>query len=356
MTPGLALAATLHESSPDSEIVIVGREGGVAERLVELSAFRLATVKIGGVDVQHPATLARFTAELPRAIRTMKHLFDEVHPDVVVGTSGYVCVPVILAAQSRKIPTILLEQNALPGRATRLLARWVNAIATSYPTTRQHLHARSVVYTGNPVRPEVVARRGISTRRSCERLLVMGGSQGARRINSAIMGSISSLLDAHPELSVTHQCGVADSERVIGRWNELAPKYQKRYHVSPFFDDIAKEIEQADLVVMRAGGSSLAECSTVGRPMVLVPYPHAGGHQLFNTTMYVNRGAAIMIPDEECTPERMVEEAGGIIGDTDRWNSMMQASYALGKPDAAREVIALIEQYCRMTERVPEGV
>lgn len=356
MTPGLALAATLHESSPDSEIVIVGRDGGVAERLVEQSAFRLATVKIGGVDVQHPATLARFTAELPRAIRAMKRLFDEVKPDVVVGTSGYVCVPVILAAQSRKIPTVLLEQNALPGRATRLLARWVNAIATSYPTTRQHLHARYVVYTGNPVRPEVVARRGISERSFCDRLLVMGGSQGARRINSAIIGSIATLLDRYPTLTVTHQCGVADSDRVVARWKELAPEYQKRYHVAPFFDDIAKEIEDSDLVVMRAGGSSLAECSTVGRPMVLVPYPYAGGHQLFNTTMYVNRGAAIMIPDEECTPDRMLEEAGGIIGDVSRWKAMMDASFGLGKPDAAREVISLIEKSCRMTERIPEGV
>jgi UDP-N-acetylglucosamine--N-acetylmuramyl-(pentapeptide) pyrophosphoryl-undecaprenol N-acetylglucosamine transferase len=338
------VAQALQGSGPDADVVVVGRRGGVAERLVSEAGIRLETLDISGVDVSNPRSVAKALVQLPSATMAARSLLRSVQPDVVVGAGGYVCVPVVMAAWARGIPVVLMEQNAYPGRATRMLARRAYAVAASFAQTQRSLAAARVVVTGNPVRREVVARRGAPLREWCQRVLVTGGSQGARRLNQAMLGCARQLLEAHPELRVIHQSGALDSASVQASAAALPPDIAHRYRVAPFFDDLAEEVAASDLVIMRAGGSSLAECAVLGRPMILVPYPHAGGHQAYNAVPYVRAGAALLIADEECTPERLRLEVDGLIRDRVRWNAMAVASAAMGTPDAAARVVELITE------------
>jgi UDP-N-acetylglucosamine--N-acetylmuramyl-(pentapeptide) pyrophosphoryl-undecaprenol N-acetylglucosamine transferase len=173
-------------------------------------------------------------------------------------------------------------------------------------------------------------------------VLVTGGSQGARRLNRAVTGCVGALLGDDPELSIVHQCGSLDYERVARAAANLPPALTRRYTVSAFFDDMAARMAQSDLVVMRAGGSPIAECATLGRPMIVVPYPHAGGHQRHNASPYVEAGAAMLIDDAECTPERLGAEITALVADPARWRQMSAASAALGRPDATDSVVQLI--------------
>jgi UDP-N-acetylglucosamine--N-acetylmuramyl-(pentapeptide) pyrophosphoryl-undecaprenol N-acetylglucosamine transferase len=150
------------------------------------------------------------------------------------------------------------------------------------------------------------------------------------------------LLSSDPELSIVHQCGSLDYQAVERAAAALPPHLAARYTARAFFDDMAERIAQSDLVVMRAGGSSIAECSALGRPMIVVPYPHAGGHQRHNAALYVAAGAALLIDDAECTPERLAAEISALVADPARWRAMGGASLALGLPDATDSVVRLI--------------
>jgi len=342
LTPALAVAIALRNDRPDDEVAVVGRRDGVAERLVVAAGIRLETLDISGIDVGSAGGVARATTQLTRATIAARRLLRRMRPDVVVGVGGYVSVPVVVAALAQRIPVVLLEQNAVPGRATRMLARRARVVAASFAETAAHLPHARVVHTGNPIRAEL---RAITPRPIGDRLrsiLVTGGSQGARRLNRAIAGCMVDLLGGDPELRIVHQCGSLDLEGVQRAAAALPPHLAARYSVSAFFDDMAERIAQSDLVVMRAGGSSIAECSSLGRPMIVVPYPHAGGHQRHNAAPYVAPGAALLIDDAACTPERLGAEITALIDDPPRWRAMAAASAALGLPDATDSVVRLI--------------
>ena len=343
----LATAQALRHADPDGDVLVVGRSGGVAERLVTDAGIHLETLDVSGVDVSDPRSVGRALIRLPASTRAAHKLLRRMRPDVVVGGGGYVGVPVVAAARLQRIPVVLMEQNAYPGRATRLLARGAQAIAVSFAETSRHLpHARTV-FTGNPIRPEIreLAPAAIAPR--CTRVLVTGGSQGARRINQAVTGCIHALLAEYPDVHVAHQCGALDVANVSAVAHELPPALRSRYTVQAFFDDMGKRMAAADLVVMRAGGSSLAECSALGRPMILVPYPYAGGHQAHNVIPYVKGGAAVAVDDASCTPDRLLTEIRTLIDDSTRWRSMAEASRRLGRPDAADRVVELIGSVAR---------
>jgi UDP-N-acetylglucosamine--N-acetylmuramyl-(pentapeptide) pyrophosphoryl-undecaprenol N-acetylglucosamine transferase len=323
-------------------VAVVGRRDGVAERLVVAAGLRLETLDVSGVDVGSPFGIARATSQLTRATMAARRLLRRMRPDVVVGLGGYVSVPVVAAAIAQRIPVVLLEQNAVPGRATKLLARRARVVAASFAETARYLPNARVVHTGNPIRAEV---RAIAARPAGDRLrsiLVTGGSQGARRVNRAMTGCVADLLGGDPELRIVHQCGILDYDVVASAAAALPPALASRYSVAAFFDDMAARMAESDLVVMRAGGSSIAECAVLGRPMIVVPYPHAGGHQRHNATPYVDAGAAMLIDDAECTPARLATEIQALVADSPRWRRMSAASRALGLPDATDSVVRLI--------------
>jgi UDP-N-acetylglucosamine--N-acetylmuramyl-(pentapeptide) pyrophosphoryl-undecaprenol N-acetylglucosamine transferase len=352
LTPVLAVAQELRRTDPDGDVLIVGRRGGVAEGLVSSAGFRLETLRISGLDAGSASSLARFTAQLPGAVAASRRIIRDFNADVVVGGAGYVSVPVVIAARTLRVPVALLEQNALPGRATRMLARRGRLVAASYEETAAHLRSARVVNTGNPIRAEVLATPPRPLGERCEQVLVMGGSQGARRINRAVAGCIAALLDTYPWLRVTHQTGSLDLDEMRAAAQALAPESRARWTLSAFIHDVGAAIATADVVLMRAGASSIAECAAMGRPMILVPYPHAGDHQRFNAASYVDAGAARLVPDAECEPARIDSELSVVIDDPASWRRMAEASAALGRRDAAAAVVSLLRALSGAPERI----
>ena len=342
LTPVLATAQALRAADPDGDVTVVGRAGGVAERLVAEAGFPLETLRVSGVDASIPSTIIRALTQLPSSTMAAHALLRSHEPDVVVGGGGYVCLPVIAAARAHRLPAVLLEQNALPGRTTRLLARRARVVATSFEETASHLHGARTILTGNPIRREVRELVGAPLGPRCTRILVTGGSQGAHRINVAVAGCVRTLLEHDPAVVVTHQCGVRDLDAMQQAASLLPDGLRARYHVAPFFDDLAQLLAASDLVVMRAGGSSLAECSALGRPMILVPYPHVRGHQRHNAAPYAQGGAATVIEDEDCTAAVLQWTILGVLRDPELWRRMAEASRCMGRPDAADRVARLI--------------
>jgi UDP-N-acetylglucosamine--N-acetylmuramyl-(pentapeptide) pyrophosphoryl-undecaprenol N-acetylglucosamine transferase len=349
----LALAQELRRTDPHGEVLVVGRRGGVAEGLVTAAGFRLETLRIAGLDAGSPASVARFALQLPAAVAAARRIIREFGADVVVGGAGYVSVPVVIAARTMHVPVALLEQNALPGRATRLLARRGRLVAASYEETAAHLRAAHVVNTGNPIRPELLATPARPLLGRCEHVLVMGGSQGARRINRAVAGCVAALLDRYPWLRITHQTGSLDIDEMRAAAQALEPGQRARWVLTPFIDDVGAAIVAADVVLMRAGGSSIAECSALGRPMILVPYPYAGDHQRFNAAPYVDAGAARLIPDADCEAARVDRELTALIEAPEQWRRMAAASEAVGRRDAAAHVVGLLRALAGAQERIP---
>ncbi|MEO8899087.1 MAG: UDP-N-acetylglucosamine--N-acetylmuramyl-(pentapeptide) pyrophosphoryl-undecaprenol N-acetylglucosamine transferase [Candidatus Dormibacter sp.] len=349
----LAVAQELRRTDPEGEVLVVGRRGGVAEGLVTSAGFRLETLRISGLDTGSAGSLARFTAQLPAAVAAARRIIRDFRADVVVGGAGYVSVPVVIAARTMHVPVALLEQNALPGRATRMLARRGRLVAASFEETAAHLRGARVVNTGNPIRAEVLATPARPFGDRCEQVLVMGGSQGARRINRAVAGCIAGLLETYPWLRVVHQTGILDVDEMSATAGGLAPEVRARWTRGAFIDDIGAAIAVADLVLMRAGGSSIAECAAMGRPMILVPYPHAGDHQRFNAAPYVDAGAARLVPDAECEPARIESELSALVEDPASWRRMAEASRRLGRRDAATNVVALLRELSGAPERIP---
>lgn len=298
-------------------------------------------LRVAGVDSSSPWTMVRACVELPVAIARAARIIRKFRADVVVGTAGYVCVPVVVAAHLLRKPVVLLEQNRTPGKAVRLLSRYATVVATSYEETARDLIGVKSVPTGNPVRAELLELTPRHAK-TCSTILVMGGSQGAHRLNVAVEGMVRDLLEKHPLVSVVHQTGSRDIDHMLAIRDRLPAALLDRYRVGAFFGDIGTHIANADLVVMRAGGSSLAECSVMGRSMILVPYPFANGHQIENARPYVEQGAATLILDHDCSSPRLLEEIEEILGDSKRWRTMAAASQACGRRDAARDVAALI--------------
>jgi UDP-N-acetylglucosamine--N-acetylmuramyl-(pentapeptide) pyrophosphoryl-undecaprenol N-acetylglucosamine transferase len=353
LTPVLALAQELRGSDPAGAVLVVGRRGGVAEGLVTAAGFPLETLRVSGLDAGNAVSVVRFAAQLPLAVRTARRIIRRFGADVVVGGAGYVSVPVVLAARSLRVPVALLEQNAVPGRATRMLARRHTLVAAAFAQTAAHLRRARVVDVGNPIRAEVLATPLRALGERCEHLLVMGGSQGARRINHAVAGCVATLLEQHPGLRVTHQTGALDIEEMEGLRTALSPALRERWELSAFIRDVGPAIVAADLVLMRAGGSSVAECSALGRPMILVPYPHAGDHQRFNAALYVEAGAARLIPDAECEPDRVAGEVAALLGDPSAWRGAAEASGRMGRRDAASRIVGLLGELTGHAAKIP---
>lgn len=353
LTPVLAMAQELRRADPSGDVLIVGRRGGVAEGLVTAAGFRLETLRVSGLDAGNVGSVIRFAARLPAAVRTARRIIREFGADVVIGGAGYVSVPVVLAARWLRVPVALMEQNAVPGRATRLLARRDSVVAAAFAQTAAYLPRARVIHTGNPIRAEVLATPLRTLGEGCDAVLVMGGSQGARRINRAMAGCIETLLRQHPGLRITHQTGALDADEMDAVAAGLATDLRERWDLVPFIRDVGAAIAAADLVLMRAGGSSVAECAALGRPMILVPYPHAGDHQRFNAAPYVDAGAARLIPDSECDGQRVASELTALLDDPSTWRRMATISSQLGRRDAASRIVELLGELTGAAARIP---
>jgi UDP-N-acetylglucosamine--N-acetylmuramyl-(pentapeptide) pyrophosphoryl-undecaprenol N-acetylglucosamine transferase len=339
------VAEALRQTDPKVVITYVGRADGPESRLVPSAGLEFYGLLLGRMGSSTRTATPRLATRLPLAYGQASRLVRRFRPDVVLATGGYVCVPVALAARRRGIPVLLLEQNMLPGKAVRWLASRVRVVATSFAGTAQLLPRAMVICTGNPVRltfADLAGRPPPS--QAPPSLLVMGGSQGARHLNQVLLEALPALLEAIPALTVVHLTGSAEHPQVVETATAAGLPVGSRYLPRPFVSDVAARMAAAGLVVMRAGGSSLAEAACLGRPMVLVPYPHAREHQTANAVPFLEAGAARLIPDPELEPALLVGTVTEILADPLRWRAMAEASASMARPRAALDVAALLAQ------------
>jgi UDP-N-acetylglucosamine--N-acetylmuramyl-(pentapeptide) pyrophosphoryl-undecaprenol N-acetylglucosamine transferase len=301
----------------------------------------LATLK------RHPF---RFLTRNWRASRAARQLIRETSPTAVIGLGGYASAPIVWAATRRGIPIVLLEQNAIPGRTTRWLARSAAVVCSSFPEAARYLlRAKRIEITGNPVRQDIAALANATTRPDSSRkeLLILGGSQGADSLNDAVVAAVSRLKDELSGWRVVHQTGPRLAE-------SIRATYQQRQIdaiVEPFFDDMAERYQVASLVVSRAGATTLAELTCCGLPMILLPYPHAADdHQRANASSLKDRHAACIVEHGTNTVEttdRLVTQLKSLLADEAARTVMGQAAKAAAIPNAASNVADLIESVSR---------
>jgi UDP-N-acetylglucosamine--N-acetylmuramyl-(pentapeptide) pyrophosphoryl-undecaprenol N-acetylglucosamine transferase len=267
------------------------------------------------------------------ALSAALRIVDRFKPDVVLGMGGYVMAPAVAAARLRRIPYVLHEKDVRPGLATRYFAVNAAAVCTTLPGTEKRLKDGHVVLTGVPLRDGFAPRTPDVPPR---RLLVTGGSQGARRLNQAVWSAIDVLCERFEE--VIHVAGQQGAEG-------LAQHARDRYRGIAFTDDMSTLMSRADLVVSRAGVGTIAEATAVGLPMVLVPGSFGGGHQEENAAAMVEADAAIRIADDELTGQSLVRAIDSL--DADRLRAMARASAGAGRRDAAQRVLRVLHEVAR---------
>lgn len=337
--PAVAIAQRLLEVSWQGEVLFVGTGHGIETRVLPELGLPLETVDFSGFVGKGLGGKLAMLPQLWRSVRQSQRILERFRPHVVVGVGGYASVPMLLAAQFKGLPTLIHEQNAVPGLANRLLARRAGRVCLSFAESAARFRGCATVLTGNPVRkgmaqcpppPEVPLS-----------LLVFGGSRGAQALNDALLAALPHLEPLRGQLTLLHQTGGADLERVqagyrAAGWNPA--------QVVPFIDDMAAAYAGSQLVLCRAGATTIAELTACGRAAVLVPYPHAAGdHQTANAQALAAKGAALLLPQSELDGARLARLLGDLLLDRPRLLDMAAIARSLGRPDAAD----LILQECR---------
>ena len=335
--PGIAVARELLRRVPGAEVTFVGTAQGIEARVIPREGFALDVIRSAGLKGKSPASLARGLALLPLSGLDAWRVVARRRPSAVVGLGGYSSAPVVTLAALRGIPTMVLEQNAVPGFSNRRLASLVRAAAVTYDESVAFFGGKAFV-SGNPVRSgffEEAHEESISPP-GAARVLVFGGSQGAHAINVAMVEAAPRLAAAADRVAITHQTGERDLEMVRDGYGRAG--LQAR--VEPFLYDMDREMRAADVVVSRAGATTLAELAAAGRAAILVPLPTAtDDHQRRNAEAFVRRGAAVMVEQRELTGDRLADEVLALAGDAKRRAGVARAARGLARPDAAKVIV-----------------
>jgi len=335
--PGLAVAEALGDGDA---ALFVGSAGGIEARVIPRTRFPFRALEVSGVRGRGARGVLEFLWQVPAALRQAGQEVASFGADVVLGVGGYASFPAVVAAWLRGVPTVLLEQNARPGMANRVLGRIATRICTTFDAARGSFPAGRVVVTGNPVRSfatSPAARRADQS--FC--VLVFGGSQGAQSINAAMYAAAPSLAARFETFRLIHQTGrgLADDAR------ERYARAGVRAEVHEFIEDMGAAYAAADLVVCRSGATTLAELAAVGKAAILVPYPKAADdHQRANAEVFVAAGAARMVLDADLTADRLAREVAEVVAAADTRTAMESAARALARPDAADRVVALCRE------------
>jgi UDP-N-acetylglucosamine--N-acetylmuramyl-(pentapeptide) pyrophosphoryl-undecaprenol N-acetylglucosamine transferase len=331
--PALAIARELRDAH-GAEVRFVGTARGLETRLVPEAGFPLELIHVGQLKNVSLATRVRTLFDLPLGVMRCVELLRSFRPDVVVGVGGYASGPAMMAAILLRVPTLAFEPNAVPGLANRLVGKWVSAAAVNFEETRRYFRGARV--TGIPVREEFFAiapRTG-----SARRLLVFGGSQGARALNELMPKVVGRLLDKFPALDVVHQTGGRHGASTTEAYERAGVGLQ-RVRVTPYLDDMVEQIAAADLILCRSGASTVAELAAAGKAAVLVPFPQAADdHQRKNADAFVAAGAAEMVVEAELDEARLLGVLRDLLSDDTRRGEMGRRARGLAHPEAVRKI------------------
>lgn len=334
--PGVAVAREFQRRDPSTEIVFVGTAHGLETKIVPREGFKLELIEIAGLKNVSFVSRLKTLLMLPGSFLQARSLIRRVAPDIVIGVGGYSSGPVLLMAALMGLPTLVIEPNALPGFTNRRLAGFIDRAAVTFEVSKPYFKGKAVV-TGNPVRPEFQTLPK-KERTGNFHLLVFGGSQGAHAVNVAMVEALSALSSEKGRLSVTHQTGEKDLEMVRTGYEKAGWEADVR----PFLHEMAREFERADIVVSRAGATTVAELTAAGKAAILIPFPFAADdHQRKNAEALESAGAARMILQQHLTGERLAREIKVLLDEPARVDAMEIASRGLARADAAERTVDL---------------
>jgi UDP-N-acetylglucosamine--N-acetylmuramyl-(pentapeptide) pyrophosphoryl-undecaprenol N-acetylglucosamine transferase len=329
--PALALAETIRKREPGAHVHFVGTEQGLETRHVRAAGYPLDLVPSRPVLGRGPIDSVRALVTATCGIGRARKILGRLQANLVIGVGGYASVPTVTAALCSRIPTALLEPNARPGRANRLLGRFARAVFVQFEEASRYFPGGRTHLLGFPVR--AMPHGNAKTPDPVLRLIVLGGSQGARSINRAVTRMLDQLGE-RDGFRITHQTGEADYEEVRVAYERAGVQAE----IAPFFEDIPERLAQVDLVVARAGAATCAELCVAGAPSIFVPYPYAADdHQMANARDLERAGMCIVIPDAELS-ERLAPELRALARDAPRRRRMAEAAGQRATPDAAERI------------------
>ncbi|MBI5026914.1 MAG: undecaprenyldiphospho-muramoylpentapeptide beta-N-acetylglucosaminyltransferase [Nitrospirae bacterium] len=342
--PGIALAREFKKVHASTEIMFVGTAEGIEATVVPKEGFDVRFIRSEGLVRVGAVRTLRSLAKLPLSMKDSYTLLRTFNPDLVFGFGGYSSGPVVLTAFLMGIPTMIHEQNSIPGVTNKLLGKFVRAVAVTYQDSIEFFPKYKTHLTGNPVRKEILRGNrerghkifGLDKERFT--IFVFGGSSGAHRINRAVTEGLSYLEDLKDKIQFLHQTGEKDFSATRESYRSMG------FHgtVIPFIYEMADAYAASDLVISRAGASTIAELTACGKASILIPYPFAAGnHQELNARKLWDLGAAHMILDRDLKGKTLVDSIRYIYEDPDAIGTMEKISRSLGKPDAAQKIVEI---------------
>lgn len=326
----------------ERSVVFVGTERGIEARLVPQAGFPLELIRVAGLKGMGGERLLRNVAMVPAGMWDSEKILRRHRFDAALGVGGYASGPMILLAVLHRIPSVVFEPNVEPGFTNRILAKLASRVAVAHAQTASKLGRRAAV-TGCPVRPEFFAVPP-KEHRAPFTILITGGSQGAASINRAVVDSLDRFASRKNQLFIVHQTGERDYNAVRVAY----ARHELQAEVVPFIENMAERFAQADLIVCRSGAITVAEVSASGRAAVFIPFGAAtDAHQARNAAAMQEAGAALLLPQDELTPERLTTEIFSLLDQPRRIEEMEQRARSLARPRAVEEIVDLLEGVAR---------
>ncbi len=350
--PGLAVAEEFKNRDASTEVIFVGTETGIEARVVPREGYPIRFLRAEGLVGVTYVRKIRALLKTVFSVTDSYRIIRTVNPDIVIGVGGYASGAVVLLSSLMSIPTLILEQNAVPGLTNRILGKFVDAVCAGYQESMSFFPKGKTFLTGNPVRRRIAKGdpdagfRLFSLEKGLFTILAFGGSSGARSINRALVEALPYLEDLRDKIQFLHQTGQAEYESVRNSYRAGGFKGT----IAPFIYEMGEAYAVADLVISRSGAMTLAELTTLGKPAILVPYPFAAGnHQELNALKLQEIGAAQMIPDRELRGEVLAENIREFTVDEAMREEMKKISRSVGRPDASLRIVDMAMSLVRQS-------
>jgi UDP-N-acetylglucosamine--N-acetylmuramyl-(pentapeptide) pyrophosphoryl-undecaprenol N-acetylglucosamine transferase len=348
--PAITIARAIKESIKSCEIVFVGTKDGLEADIIPKEGFEIQFIDVRGFERRLSVKNVQTIIKTVGSIWNSRKIIQNFKPDIVIGTGGYVCGPVLLSASLMGIPTMIQEQNVIPGITNKILSRFVDKIALGYEEAGKYFANQNKLFTsGNPIRQEVMSvnrEEGITALGldpAKRTILVSGGSRGARSINRAIL-EVHQHFAGSKEIQLLHVTGQSEYNGIVGNLEQcgIDSTTAGNIIIKPYLYNMPEALAAADLAIFRAGALGLAELTAKGIPSILIPYPYAAeNHQEFNARVMERQGAAIVIRDTELNGNGLLKAIQELVSNPQKINAMAVASKKIGRPDAAECIVQM---------------
>jgi UDP-N-acetylglucosamine--N-acetylmuramyl-(pentapeptide) pyrophosphoryl-undecaprenol N-acetylglucosamine transferase len=360
--PGLAVAEEFKSRDASTEVIFVGTEYGIEARVVPREGYPIKFLRAEGLIGVSILKKMKAMVKVLFSIIDSYRIIKKIKPDIVIGVGGYASGAIMLVAFLMSIPTMILEQNSIPGFTNKMLGKFVNTVCITYQESISFFQRAKTFLTGNPVRMQVLrgsiesAYRLFSLEKGIFTVFAFGGSSGAKSINIALIDALNYLHDLKDKIQFLHQTGLKDYENI----RQAYRKREFKGTITPFIYQMGEAYAVADIVISRAGATTLAELTDLGKPAILIPYPYAAGnHQELNARKLLEMGAAKMILDLELNGEILARNIRELYTNETMRNEMKRNSSSIGRPDACERVVdiamSLIKQQSKVTGQHAKG-